>query len=88
MTGYLALILCGLLISLLAGMIRVLRGPTEADRMMAAQLFGTSAVAMMLVLSHLMAMPALLDVALVLAILAAVALVAFVSLSANRPRDD
>lgn len=82
----LALILIVLLASLLGGLWRVLRGPAAADRMLAAQLLGTTSVAMLLVLSRLMEMPALLDVALVLALLAAVTVVAFVVLSARGMR--
>jgi multicomponent Na+:H+ antiporter subunit F len=75
-----ALIVAGLVIlaSLLAGLVRVVRGPSLGDRMLAAQLFGTGAVALLVILSVAMAMPALIDVALVFAILAAVAVVAFV----------
>ncbi len=65
------------LINLLAGMWPVLRGPTAADRMLAAQLFGTIAVAILLILAELLHKPELLDVALVFALLAAVAAVAF-----------
>jgi multicomponent Na+:H+ antiporter subunit F len=67
-----------LLFNVMAGMIRVLRGPTPGDRMLAAQLFGTTGVATMIVLAKSMEMPALLDVALLFALLAAVTLVAFV----------
>jgi multicomponent Na+:H+ antiporter subunit F len=67
-----------LLLNLAAGMWRVLRGPTEADRMLAAQLFGTSAVAMLLLLARAYGDSAPRDVALVLALLAAVTAVAFV----------
>jgi len=67
-----------LLLCLGAGMWRVLRGPTVADRMLAVQLFGTTAVAILLLLAQAMAIPALLDVALVFALLAAVTAVAFV----------
>jgi multicomponent Na+:H+ antiporter subunit F len=67
-----------LLLNLAAGLWRVMRGPTAADRMIAAQLFGTTAVAVLLLLSEAMAQPALRDVALVFALLAAVAAVAFV----------
>ncbi len=75
-----ALILAALVIlaSLLAGLVRVVRGPSQGDRMLSAQLFGTGAVALLVILSQAMAMPALIDVALVFAILAAVAVVAFV----------
>ncbi|VAW97206.1 Na(+) H(+) antiporter subunit F [hydrothermal vent metagenome] len=67
-----------LLLNLGAGMWRVLRGPTAADRMLAAQLFGTTAVATLLLLAQVYGNAALRDVALVFALLAAVTAVAFV----------
>lgn len=67
-----------LLLNIGAGMWRILRGPTAADRMLAAQLFGTTAVAVLLLLAQASAKPALRDVALVFALLAAVTAVAFV----------
>jgi len=67
-----------LLLNLGAGMWRVLRGPTAADRMLAAQLFGTTAVAILLLLSESEGSAALRDVALVFALLATVTAVAFV----------
>ncbi len=67
-----------LLLTLAAGLWRVLRGPSSADRMMAAQLFGTTAVAILLLLAQALDQPALRDVALVFALLAAVTVVAFV----------
>lgn len=67
-----------LLLNLAAGMWRVMRGPTAADRMLAAQLFGTTAVAVLLLLAQAMQRPALRDIALVFALLAAVAAVTFV----------
>ena len=70
-----------LLLTLLAGMWRILRGPGEADRMLAAQLFGTTAVAILLLLAEAMQQPALRDIALVFALLAAVAIIAFVRLA-------
>ena len=67
-----------LLLNLGAGMWRVLRGPTLADSMLAAQLFGTTAVAVLLMLAQAYDSEALRDVALVFALLAAVTAVAFV----------
>ncbi len=84
MSLFLALILVLLLASILAGLIRVLRGPAPAEGMLAAQLFGTAAVAVLLILSQMMAMPALLDVAMVFALLAAVTLIAFIVLAGRR----
>ncbi len=76
-----------LLLNLAAGLWRVMRGPTAADRMLAAQLFGTTAVAALLLLAEGMARPALRDVALVFALLAAVAAVAFVQRVWSRSDD-
>lgn len=67
----------GLMLSLLLGLIVVLRGPDDGERMMAAQLIGTTGVGILLLLSLLLSQPALADVALVLALLAAVAVAAF-----------
>lgn len=67
-----------LLLNLCAGVWRVLRGPTTADRMLAAQLFGTTAVAVLLLLAQATDNAVLRDVALVFALLAAVTAVAFV----------
>ena len=67
-----------LLLNLIAGMWRILRGPTPADRMLAAQLFGTTAVTMLLLLAEAMAQPQLRDTGLMFALLAAVTVVAFV----------
>lgn len=61
-----------LLLTIVVGLIRVLRAPSPADRMIAAQLFGTSGVAWILLLSAFTGNPTTIDVALVMAILAAV----------------
>jgi multicomponent Na+:H+ antiporter subunit F len=74
-----------LLLALVMGVWRVWRGPTLADRMLAAQLFSTTGVAWLLLMAELMAQPALRDVALVLALLAVMATVAFVA-RAQPPR--
>ena len=67
-----------LLASLLLGLVRLHRGPSTGDRMMVAQLFGTSGVALLVLLAAAMDEPAALDTALVLALLAAVAGLALV----------
>ena len=63
------------------GLVRVLRGPTDADRMMAAQLFGSGGVAVLLLLAFATHTPAVVDVAITLALLAAFAAVAFVAVA-------
>jgi len=70
-----------LLLNVVAGMIRITRGPDPADRMMAAQLFGSTGVAILLLLAQALAAPDLRNVALVLALLAVLATVAFVRAS-------
>ena len=84
---YVTLALC-LLLTVIAGMARILYGPTPADRMLAALLFGTTGVAIMLLLAPGLHMPALHDVALIFALLAAVVLVAFVRRTWNPPRTE
>ncbi|MBV8115475.1 MAG: hypothetical protein JO300_12090 [Silvibacterium sp.] len=69
------------------GLIRILRGPADVDRMMAAQLFASGGVAALLLLAAGAAAPAALDVALTLALLTAFASVAFVK-SASDASDD
>lgn len=81
MTTYLALVALVLLASMMAGLVRVIRGPAPAARLMAGQLLGTTAVAILVVLSQLTAQLAFLDAAMVFALLAAVALLTFVVLS-------
>ena len=68
-----------LLLSLVLGLLRIWQGPGFADRMLAAQLLGTTGVAMLLLLADPLGMPALRDVALVLALLAVLAVLAFVA---------
>lgn len=67
-----------LLLTLGGGVWRALRGPTPADRLLAVQVFGTTAVAVLLLLSQALDNAALRDVAMVFALLAAVTAVAFV----------
>jgi multicomponent Na+:H+ antiporter subunit F len=67
-----------LLLTVAASLWRVLRGPQRADRMMAAQLSGTAGVAVLMLLAQATGQSAVLDVALTLALLAAIAAVAFV----------
>ncbi len=69
-----------LVVNVGAGLWRVARGPTPADRMLAAQLFGSTGVAVLLLLAEAADAPALRDVALVFALLAVVAGIAFVKL--------
>ena len=88
MTAFYLAIAVVLLLTLAAGLVRVLQGPTPADRMTAAQLFSTTAVAVLLLLAEAAAAPALRDVALVFALLGSVAVVAFVRRTWARDGED
>lgn len=77
-----------LLAMLLLGLLRIWRGPTSADRMLAAQLFGTTGVALLLILAQWQQQVALRDVALALALLSVLASVAFVTRVARVGGDD
>jgi multicomponent Na+:H+ antiporter subunit F len=60
------------------GLVRVLRGPGHADRMMAAQLLGSGGIAALLLVGSATDVPAARDLALMLALLAAFASVGLV----------
>ena len=64
------------------GLARILRGPDDADRMMATQLLGTGGIAALLLVGEATGEPAIADVALTLALLAAFAAIAFVKAAA------
>jgi multicomponent Na+:H+ antiporter subunit F len=78
MTEFLTMSLGFILAMLALGLIRVLRGPEDADRMMAVQLIGTGGIASLLLLGAVTGVPAAVDVALTLALLATFASIAFV----------
>jgi len=75
LVSFLALLL---VVNFVAGLLRIWWGPTAADRMLAAQLFGTTGTAVLLLLAEGLSEPSLRDVALVSALLAAIATVVFV----------
>jgi multicomponent Na+:H+ antiporter subunit F len=70
------------------GLVRILRGPGDADRIMAAQLLGTGGIAALLLLAQAMSVPAVVDVALILALLAAFISVAFVKAISSSEADE
>jgi multicomponent Na+:H+ antiporter subunit F len=67
-----------LAVTLAGGLVRAARGPSRSDRLSAAMLLGTNGTAILLLLAVAMEMPALVDAALVLVLLAAVATATFV----------
>jgi multicomponent Na+:H+ antiporter subunit F len=67
------------LVMVALGLVRILRGPSIADRIMAAQLLSTGGIATLLLIAAATGVPAVTDVALLLALLAAFASVVFVN---------
>ena len=78
MTDFL-LAAAGFVLAMVAlGLVRVLRGPGDADRMMAAQLLGSGGIAALLLGGAATGDGSVVDVSLTLALLAAFAAIAFV----------
>lgn len=71
-----------------AGLVCVLRGPGNVDRMMAAQLFGTGGIAALLLLGALHDIEAVINVVLTLSILAAFSAIAFVKAGSALVHDE
>ena len=70
------------------GLLRILRGPGEADRMMAAQLLGSGGIAALLLGGIAIGDGSIADVSLTLALLAAFASIAFVKFAPSSSGDD
>jgi len=75
-TFYFALMVF-LLLNMGAAMVRVVRGPSTADRLMTGQLFGTTGVAILLLLAEATGEAVLRDVAIVFALLAVMVVICF-----------
>ncbi len=82
MTDFLIAAAGFVLFTVAVGLLRVLSGPGNSDRLMAAQLLGTGGVATLLIVSSATGASGVGDVALSLALLAAFASVAFVTSAA------
>ena len=78
MTEFLTAAVGFILVMLALGLVSILRGPGDTDRMMAAQLIGTGGIAALLLVGTVTGVPAAVDVALTLALLATFASIAFV----------
>lgn len=68
------------------GLVRVLRGPGDTDRLLAVELLGTGGVAALLLIGVATGEPGITNLALLIALLAAFATVGFVTGAA--PRDE
>jgi multicomponent Na+:H+ antiporter subunit F len=83
MAGFLFSAATVVLLTVMIGLLRAFYGPAEADRLMSAQLIGSGGVAVLLLLSVAMKVPAIVDVALMLALLATCASITFVNKSTD-----
>ena len=88
MTAFLLVAACFVLVMVALGLTRILRGPGDADRMMAAQLMGTGGMGTLLLFAVATGASAAIDVALVLALLSVFASVAFVKGAAGAEAQD
>ena len=88
MTDFLLAVAVFVLAMVALGLVRIKRGPGYADRMMAAQLLGSGCVAVLLLFSAATGETAVVDVALLMALLAAFASIAFVHFAAAKERDN
>ena len=88
MSGFLLTAAALVLATVALGLVRILRGPGDAERMMAAQLLGTGGVAVVLLLAAATGVSAAVNVALTLALLAAFASIAFYKGAPGRSADD
>lgn len=76
-----------LVLTVLAGLWRILKGPSQADRLLSVQLFGTTGAAVLLLLAYAVDQPAFRDAAVVLALLAAVVSAALVQFMRQHRHD-
>jgi len=87
MTNFLLAAAVFVLFTVAIGLVRILYGPYDADRAMAAQLFGSGGIATLLLVASATRAPGVEDVAMGLALLAAFASVAFVNSIATAEHD-
>lgn len=84
MAEFLVLAAAFILAMVALGLVRIKRGPGDADRIMAMQLLGTGGIAALLLLAAGTGVGAIVDAALTLALLAAVAAAAFADSAQRR----
>jgi multicomponent Na+:H+ antiporter subunit F len=68
-----------IVLTVAVGLARILRGPTDVERLMAVQLLGTGGIAALLLIAYATNVPGVEDVALGLALLAPFATIAFIN---------
>jgi multicomponent Na+:H+ antiporter subunit F len=72
-----------LMLNLAAGLWRAWQGPTDADRLLSALLFGTTSIALLLMIAEWLSLPTLRSVALLLVMFASILSLAFFGMPAH-----
>lgn len=85
MHTFYAILIIFLLLNMMVAILRVVWGPTTADRLLTGQLFGTTGVAILLLLAEATHQAALRDVALLFVLLAVLLVTGFVRTAGHRP---
>jgi multicomponent Na+:H+ antiporter subunit F len=84
MDGFFIIVIVFLLLNIALGLIRVWRGPTVADRLLTTQLFGTTGMAVLLVLTGYLKELTLLNVAITFNVLAILLVISLVQVWKNK----
>lgn len=84
MDVFFTIVIVFLLLNIALGLIRVWRGPTVADRLLTTQLFGTTGMAILLVLAGYLQDPDLLNVAITFNVLAILLVIGLVKVWKNK----
>ncbi len=84
MDGFFIIVIVFLLLNIVLGLIRVWRGPTVADRLLTTQMFGTTGMAILLVLTGYSKELTLLNVAITFNVLAILLVICLVQVWKNK----
>jgi multicomponent Na+:H+ antiporter subunit F len=84
MDGFFIIVIVFLLLNIALGLFRVWRGPTVGDRLLTTQLFGTTGIAILLVLAGYLQELALLNVAITFNVLAIILVISLVQVWKNK----
>jgi multicomponent Na+:H+ antiporter subunit F len=87
MDVFLIIVIVFLLLNIALGLLRVWRGPTVADRLLTTQLFGTTGMAILLVLAGYSKELTLLNVAITFNVLAILLVICLVQVWKNKKRE-
>lgn len=84
MNSFFIIVIVFLMLNIAMGLVRVWRGPTVADRLLTTQLFGTTGMAILLVLAGYLRELTLLNVAITFNVLAILLVICLVQVWKNK----